>query len=166
MVDFFSKSDSGIATMAPMGTGGTDTTTTSPNIFDLAVNSYDFDYPVFDEVNGYRVDVDVSDNDDETNIENHDKENAEDEPTVAQTPSREGENHPHSVGLQKGQRVSFQRRFRIGNQIFMRVNFLNIRKCFCIDFVLWIILLDSFKYIFLKFSECAYFIKWLAVAQL
>ena len=76
-MDSFLTSDSGVATMSPMGTTGTDTTPTSRNIFDLAVNCYGFDYHVFDKDNGDGVDADVSYNDDDANIENDDEENAE-----------------------------------------------------------------------------------------
>ena len=71
MVDNFLTSDSGVVKMSPIRTSGTDTTPTSPSNFYLAVKRYNFDYPVFDENNG--VDVDVSDNDDDTNIENGDQ---------------------------------------------------------------------------------------------
>ena len=71
-----------------MGTSGTDTIPTSPNIFDLAVNRYGSDYSVFDDDNGNRVYVDVSD---DTNIENDDKQNSGKEPSVAQTNNRVGE---------------------------------------------------------------------------
>ena len=75
MVDNVSTSESGVATMSPMGSSGTDATPTSPNIFDVTVNRYGFDYPVFDKENVDRIDVDASDNDDETNIESNDEEN-------------------------------------------------------------------------------------------
>ena len=71
------------------GTSGTDTAASSPNIFDEAIDRYGFDYHVFDEDNGDAVDVDVNDNDDETSIEIDDEENAENVPTVAQTPNRQ-----------------------------------------------------------------------------
>ena len=95
--------------MSPMGTGGTDTTPTSPNIFDLAAICYGFDYPVFDEINGDGVDVDVSDSEDETNIKNDDEQKAEILPPVAQTPNQEGENNTHPVRLRRSQGVPFQR---------------------------------------------------------
>ena len=64
-MDNFSTLDFGVVTMSLMGTSGTDTTPTSQNIFDLAIDRYryGFHYPVFDEENGYGVDVDVSEND-------------------------------------------------------------------------------------------------------
>ena len=74
VVDNFSTSDSGVAALSPVGSSGTDTTPTSPNIFDLAVNRYGFDYPVFDEDNGGEVNVDFSENDDDSNVENDDEE--------------------------------------------------------------------------------------------
>ena len=92
-----------------MGTSGTDTTPTSPNIFYLAVYRYGFDYPVFDEANGDGVDVDDTDNDDDTKIENDNEENAENVPPVAQTANREEKNHPHLVRLRTSQAVPFQR---------------------------------------------------------
>ena len=73
MVVNFSTSDSGVATISPTSTSGTDLTPSSPSIFDLAVTRYGSDYPVFDENNGDGVDVDVSENDDDTNIENDDE---------------------------------------------------------------------------------------------
>ena len=60
---------------------------------------------MFDEDNGGGVDVDVSNSEEDTNIENDDEENAENVPSVAQTPNREGENHPHPVWLRRNQRV-------------------------------------------------------------
>ena len=107
--DIFSSSDSGLATMSPMGTSGTDTTPTSLNDFDLGVNRYGFQYPVFDGDNGDGDDVDDSDDDDDTNIENYDEGNAESVPPVAQTLNREGEIHPHPVRLPRSQGVAFQR---------------------------------------------------------
>ena len=80
--------------MSPMGTSGTDTTPTSPKIFDLAVSCYGFDYSVFDDGNSNRFDFDVSG---DTKIENDGEENAEKVPTVAQTINREGEIHLHPV---------------------------------------------------------------------
>ena len=92
-----------------MGTSGADTTLTFSIVFDLAVNRYGFDYPVFDEDNGDGVDVDVSNNKDDTIIENDDEEIAENVPLVAQTRNREREDHPHSVRLRGSQEVPFQR---------------------------------------------------------
>ena len=42
VVDNFSSSDCGLATISPLGTSGTDTSPTSPNIFELAVECYGF----------------------------------------------------------------------------------------------------------------------------
>ena len=92
-----------------MGTSGTDTTPTSPNIFDLTVNRYGFGYPLFDGDNGDGFDVDVSDIHVDTNIEYEDEVNADNVLHVAQTPSIKTENPPHPVHLQKSQRVIFQR---------------------------------------------------------
>ena len=64
----FSTSDSSVAAVSPMGTNGNDTTRTSSNIFNLAVNRCGFDYRMFDGENGDRVDVDVNNNDDDNNI--------------------------------------------------------------------------------------------------
>ena len=108
MVDNFPTSDSGVATMSSMGTCGTDTTPTSPNIFDIAFIQYGFDYPVIDDDNGDGVDVDVSEKDDDANIENNDEENAEKLPPVAQTLNRDGENHPHRFRLRRSEGVPFQ----------------------------------------------------------
>ena len=119
VVDNFSTSDSGVAKVSPMSTSGIDTTPTSPNIFDIAVKSYGFDYPVFDEVNGDGIDVDLSNNDDDTHLENDDEENEENIPLVAQTPYREiererererekRENDPHPVHLTRCQGVPLQ----------------------------------------------------------
>ena len=83
-----STSDSGVATMSPMATSGTDTTPTSPNIFDLAVNLYGFDYPVFDEEKRGGVDVDVSYNNDDSSIEYDDEQKTENVPPIAQTSNR------------------------------------------------------------------------------
>ena len=99
VVDNFSTSDCGVAKLSPLGTIGTNMTPSSPNIFGLAVNCYGFDYAVFDEDNGDGDDVDLSDNDDDTNIEKDDEANETNVPPVAQTPNREGENHPHFVRL-------------------------------------------------------------------
>ena len=107
LVDNFSTSDSVVATVSPMGTIETDTTPTSPNIIHLAVNG--LDYPVFNEDNRDGADVDVGDNDDDTNIENDDEEKAQNVPTPAQMPNREGENHSHHVRLRRSQGVPFQR---------------------------------------------------------
>ena len=73
VVDNFSTSDSGVATMSPLGTSGIGTTPTSPNIFGVGVNRYSVYYHVFDEDNGDEADADVSDNYDVTNIENDDE---------------------------------------------------------------------------------------------
>ena len=86
MVKKFSTSDSGVATVSPMGTTRPDTTLTSPNIFDLAVTRLGFIYPLLDEDNVDRVDVCVSHNDDDTNSENDDQRSAKKLPTVSQTP--------------------------------------------------------------------------------
>ena len=76
LVDNCSTSDSGVATMAAVGTSGTDTIPNSTDIFDLAVDCYGFDYTVFVEDNSDCVDFDVSDIVDNTNIEIDDEENA------------------------------------------------------------------------------------------
>ena len=67
-----------------------------------------FDYPVFDEGNGDGVDVDLNDNVDDTNTENDDDENAENLPSVAHTPTSEGDNHPHFLQLRWTQGVPFR----------------------------------------------------------
>ena len=108
-MDNFSSSDSCVATMSSMDTSGTDTTPTSVNDFDLAVNRYGFEDPLFDGDNDDRVDVDVSNDDDDTNNENYDEGKAESVPPVAQTLNRERENHPHPVRLPRSQGVAFQR---------------------------------------------------------
>ena len=61
MVVNYSTSDFVVATMSPTGTSGTDPTPTSPNIFDLAVIRYGFDYTLFVEDNGDGFDVDARD---------------------------------------------------------------------------------------------------------
>ena len=109
VMDNFSTAGSGVATMSPMGTSEIDTTPASANILDLAVNRYGFDYLLFDEDNGDGVDVEVSGNDDDTNIEIDNEKNAENVPPVAQTPNREEENHPHPAQLRRSQGVPFER---------------------------------------------------------
>ena len=109
VIDTFLTSDSGVAAMSPMGSSGIDTTPIAANIFDSAGNRYGFDYPVSDEDNGDRVDVDVSYNNVDTNIENDDEEKSERVPPVAQTPNRDGESYPHPVRLRRSRRVPFQR---------------------------------------------------------
>ena len=76
-MDTFLTSDSGVAAISPMGSSGIDTTPIAANIFESAGNRYAFDYPVSDEDNGDRVDVDVSYNDDDTINENDDEEESE-----------------------------------------------------------------------------------------
>ena len=108
VVDNFPTSDSGEATMSPMGTSGTETSPTSQNISDLAVNRYGFGYSVFDGNNRDGVDADVSNNDDDINIEYDDDENTENVPRVAHTPNRERENPPHRVQQRRSPGVYFK----------------------------------------------------------
>ena len=107
-VDNFSTTDSGVATMSSIGISGTETSPTSQNISDLAINRYGFDYSVFDGDNRDGVDADVSNNDDDTNIELDDDENTENVPRVAHTPNREIESPPHRVQLRRSQGVLFK----------------------------------------------------------
>ena len=73
LVDNFSTSDSGAAKMPTKGTSGIYTTANSPNVFNLAAHCYGFHYPVIEEEKGGGFDVDVSDNGDDTNVEQDDK---------------------------------------------------------------------------------------------
>ena len=61
VVDNFSTSHLVAATMLSLGTRGIDTTLTSSNIFNQAVNRYGHPYPVFEEDNSVGVEVDASD---------------------------------------------------------------------------------------------------------
>ena len=58
-----STADSGKATLSPTDSSGTVTSPVLPNIFDLVVRRYSFDFPVLEVDDGEEVNVDNNDDD-------------------------------------------------------------------------------------------------------
>ena len=94
VIDNASTSDSGMATLPPTGSSRTARSSVSLNLFDLAVNRYGFDYPVFDDDDSTE-EVVMEDNDDSDN------ENKENVPPATSTPERGGENNLHQTNREE-----------------------------------------------------------------
>ena len=156
VVDNFSTSDSGEATMTPKGTIGIDTTPTSPKIFDLEVNWYGFDYPVFDGDNTNGVDDEVNGNDDYANFEDDDEENAENIPPVAQTPKREREKERIISTLSNSEEVeeSFSKVFKSLFEYFSEHIWIHLHCYRFVDQLNWL----CQNYLFLVFRNMP--IRW------
>ena len=76
VIDNGSTTDSGWGTMSPGTVTATETTNVSPRIFDLAIDRYGFDYPVWADNSRADVDVDGQEHiDDDDEEEEEDKEN-------------------------------------------------------------------------------------------
>ena len=71
VIDNASTSDSGVVTLSPTGTSRTARSSVSPTLFDLAVNRYGFDYPVFDD--------DDDDSTEEVVMEDNDDDDSDDD---------------------------------------------------------------------------------------
>ena len=81
MIDNASTSDSGVATLSPTGTGRTARSSVSTNLFDLAVNRYGFDYPVFgdDDDSTEQIVMENNDDDDDDDYDDHDDDDDDDD---------------------------------------------------------------------------------------
>ena len=73
VIDSGSTTDSG--TMSPGTTTVTETTNVSPSIFDLAIDRYGFDYPVWTDNSGDNVDVHGQEHFDDDEEDEEDREN-------------------------------------------------------------------------------------------
>ena len=124
VIDNASTSDSGVATLSPTGTSRTARSSVSPNLFDLPVNRYGFDYPVFDdddtteEVVMEDNDDDDDDDDDEYSDDGSDNENKENVPPAASTPGQGGENQPPPNQLRRSTGIPFGRLENIPQSVF------------------------------------------------
>ena len=75
VIDNGSTTDSGVGTMSPGTSTVTETTDVSPSIFDLAIDRYGFDYPVWTDNSGGDVDVHGQEHFDDDEEDEEDKEN-------------------------------------------------------------------------------------------
>lgn len=117
VVDNASTSDSGVATLSPTGTSRTAGSTTSTNLFDLAVNRYGFDHPVFDDDDSTEEDV-VEENDDDDSDDDFDNDNKENVPPTTSTPEQGGENQRSPTQLRRSAGVPFGRLENIPQSVF------------------------------------------------
>ena len=118
MIDNVSTSDSGVATLSPTGTSRTTRSSVSPNLFDLAVNRYGFDYPVFDDDDVTTEEVVMEDNDDDDSDDDYDDENKEIVPPATSTPEQGGENQPPANQLRRSTGIPFGRLENIPQSVF------------------------------------------------
>ena len=100
VIDNRSRTDSGVGTMSPGSSTVTETTNVSPSIFDLAIDRYGFDYPVWTDNSGDDVDVHGQEHFDD------DEEDEEDKNTPA-AGDHEDDNQPQRLRRSNG--VPFQR---------------------------------------------------------
>ena len=102
VIDNGSTADSGVGTMSPGNSTVTETTDVSPSIFDLAIDRYGFDYPVWTNNAGDDVDVHGQEHFDDDEEDEEDKEN-----TPPAGDNDDDDNQPQRLRRSNG--VPFQR---------------------------------------------------------
>ena len=101
VIDNGSTTDSGVGTMSPGTSTVTETTNVSPSIFDLAIDRYGFDYPVWTDNSGEDVNVHGQEHSDD------DEEDQEDKNTPPAGDHGDDDNQPQRLRRSNG--VPFQR---------------------------------------------------------
>ena len=110
VVDNGSTIDSGVGTMSPGTSRVTETTNVSPSIFDLAIDRYGFDYPVWTDNSGDDVDVHGQEHFDDEEEDEEDREN-----TPPAGVHDDDDNQPQRLRRSNG--VLFQRVENITNSV-------------------------------------------------
>ena len=100
VIDNGSTTDSGIGTISPGTSTATETTNVSPSIFDLAIDRYGFDYPVWTDNSGDDVDVHGQEHFDDDEVE-------EDKNTLPAGEHDDDDKQPQRLRCSNG--VPFQR---------------------------------------------------------
>ena len=102
VIDNGSTTDSGVGTMSPGTSTVTETTNVSPRIFDLPIDRYGFDYPVWTDNSGDDVDVHGQEHFDDDEEDEEDREN-----TPPAGDHDDDDNQPQR--LRRSNEVPFQR---------------------------------------------------------
>ena len=110
VIDNGSTTDSGVGTMSPGTSTVTETTNVSPSIFDLAIDRYGFDYPVWTDNSGDDVDVHGQEHFDDDEEDEEDREN-----TPPAGVHENDDNQPQRLRRSNG--VPFQRVENITNSV-------------------------------------------------
>ena len=110
VIDNGSTTDSGVGTMSPGTSTVTETSNVSPSIFDLAIDRYGFDYPVWTDNSGDDVDVHGQEHFDDDEEDEEDRENTP--PAVVHD---NDDNQPQRLRRSNG--VPFQRVENITNSV-------------------------------------------------
>ena len=153
-----SREDSGAVTLSPVDTSGTLGSSVAPNIFDLAVDAYDFDCLVIESDDGDEVEVGQNFDDDDSDDHFVDDENKENEqPVKLKSEQNRDQQHPP---------MQLKATKRCNGLPFERLETLSqsVIRCFCFSKSLskesfscfFIIRIDCTKKFFLRFKECAH----------
>ena len=110
VIDNGSTTGSGVGTMSPGTSTVTETTKFSPSIFDLAIDRYGFDYPVWTDNSGDDVDVHGLEHFDDDEEDEEDREN-----TPPAGDHDDGDNQPQRLRRSNG--VLFQRVENISDSV-------------------------------------------------
>ena len=110
VIDNCSTTDSGVGTMSPGTSTVIETTNVSPSIFDLAIDRYGFDYPVWTDNSGDDVDVHGQEHFDDDEEDEEDREN-----TPPAGDHDDDDNQPQRLRRSNG--VPFQRIENITNSV-------------------------------------------------